>query len=170
MIDAQKKDSLPQARKAVWFCLVLQCLNFIYLVGVRIDDVNPAGNTGIKRMHRSQYLQRFFGIGNRCSDKGFFHRPQFVVGIPRSQVPGRRHHILIILDLFVFDLDPVAQRTPGNVVETDAHGAVRHLVGLIGFGIAALDICHQLVDPGLNALADGQGFNPPGGGAAQGRK
>ena len=62
----------------------LERFDFVNLIGIRVNDVDPAGNTGIKGMNRSQDLKWFFGVCNRRADQGFFHRTQFAVGIPRA--------------------------------------------------------------------------------------
>ena len=111
------KNGLPQIREPVSVNAdALKRFDFVNLIGIRVNDVDPAGNTGIKGMNRSQDLKRFLGVCNRRADQGFFHRTQFAVGIPRAEVPGRRHHVLVVFNLLIFNLDPVPEGTSGNVV------------------------------------------------------
>ena len=154
--------------EAVAFYLLLQYFDFVNLVGIRVYYVNAAGNAGIEGMDRSQNFQGLLGIGHRCADQGLFHRPQLAGSIPRAQVPGGRHHVLVVLDLLIFDLDPVAERTSGDIVQPDAHGAVRHIIRLIRFGIAVFDICDQLPNPYLHLFTDRHRFNTSGSRSAQG--
>ena len=62
----------------------------------------------------------------------------------------------------------MAERPPGNVVQTDAHGAVRHFIGRIGLGVAAFDVANQFHDPTLHSIADGHCFYAPGSRPAEG--
>ena len=52
-VDQLKKNSLPPMGEAVGFYLILQYLDFVNLVGIRVYYVNAAGNAGIEGMDRS---------------------------------------------------------------------------------------------------------------------
>ena len=72
------------------------------------------------------------------------------VGIARAAVPGGRHDRLVILDLAVLDLDPVAERAARRLGEADALDLRRPglripLLDIGGGGVAGLDVGDQLV-------------------------
>jgi len=46
--DPEKSHSLPPMGEAVGFYLILQYFDFVDLVGIRVYDMDAAGNAGIK--------------------------------------------------------------------------------------------------------------------------
>ena len=119
-------------------------------------------------MNGSQDLQRLFGICDGCPDEGFFYRAKLAFFIPGTEIPSGRYNILVILYLFIFNLDPMSQRTPGYVIQTIAHSAAGHIPGLIGFGVTGFEVFNQFHNPALYGLADSNGFKAPGGRPAKG--
>ena len=61
------------------------------------------------------YFHRIVHVPDGRADQGLFHRAPNAVGRPRSDVPGGRRNDLVILDLAVLDLDPVAKRAANRL-------------------------------------------------------
>jgi hypothetical protein len=77
-------------------------------------------------MDRAEHLQGLPGIRDGGSDERLFDRTFLALRVPGCQIPGGRHHILIIFDLLVLDPDPVPYGAPGNVVEPAGDKSVWH--------------------------------------------
>src|SRR5436189_264868 len=66
-------------------------------------------------------LDGVFGIDDRRPHQGLFDRTENLGAVARTYVPRRGRDNLIILDLVVFDDDPVRQRPAGGLGGAEAH-------------------------------------------------
>ena len=76
------------------------------------------------------HLDRVTGVGNRCADQCLFDRPAHLRAVARADVPGGGRDDLVVFDLAVFDLDPVAQRAADGL-----GGAPAPAVALFGLDV-----------------------------------
>src|SRR5215472_7711426 len=71
-------------------------------------------------MHGPQNLHRTLWIGDRGFQQGRFVCAALSFGMPRPRVPRRRHNALIVLNLLVFNVHPVSERSPRRLMESPA--------------------------------------------------
>src|SRR5512147_3295500 len=86
----------------------------------RIHDVHRAGHARVERMDRSKDLDRLFGVRDGRSDKRRLVRSPLPLCVARRTVPRTRHDALIIRDLPVLDVDPVAEAAARGLVEPES--------------------------------------------------
>jgi len=65
-----------------------KCSNFHDLFIMGIYHMNGTRQTRVKRMYRSQYLQRFFRISYGSADQGRFIRSFSIFAVARGRIPG----------------------------------------------------------------------------------
>lgn len=124
--------------------------------------MHRAGNSGIEGMYGAQNLKRFFHDGHRYIFQGFFHRSGLALVVAGAEVPGGRHHHLVIADLLVLDVDPVAYGTAGCFVQPHAGtagGSGGRLIGTATDG--------EFIEPPPHSIGDDLSFQCPGGRAAE---
>ena len=80
---------------------------------VRIVDVDRAGHARVERVDGPQDLERLLGSRHRRADERRPRRPRLPLRVARRGVPGARHDELVVLDLLVLDIDPVASAPRG---------------------------------------------------------
>ena len=101
-------------------------------------------HAGIERVHGAQDFQRFFGTSQRRVQQRSLVGTMGSGAIARARIPCGWNHRLIILDLFVFDDDPVRQRAARSFVGADALHFVRWQHRLVVHAVIALgDVVHQ---------------------------
>ncbi len=79
--------------------------------GFSIVGVYSANQTRIKRPGQDPHLHRVGRFGDRGADKRLFHRTVDALGILRANIPSGRRDDLVVLNLSVFDYDPIGQRS-----------------------------------------------------------
>mmetsp|Transcript_18206 Transcript_18206/g.43601 ORF Transcript_18206/g.43601 Transcript_18206/m.43601 type:complete len:319 (-) Transcript_18206:2331-3287(-) len=82
-----------------------------FLAGLGVVGMHRADEARVKRACDVPDLDRIRRIGNRRADQRLLDRPELVLAVTRTDVPGRGGNDLVVLDLAVLDFDPVAQRT-----------------------------------------------------------
>ena len=93
-----------------------------------------------------------FGVSDGRLQKGGLISAPLAFRVSRTRVPRCRNYALVIPNGAVFDLNPVAQRAPGRLVETPALRRLRPsrrvpLLAVVDAKIAVGEIVVQLVDP-----------------------
>ena len=71
--------------------------------------MHSACDARVEGMDCPQDLEGFLGVGNRGTDQSGLYGALLVVGAGGTKVPGGWHHLLIVLDLTLLDIDPVAE-------------------------------------------------------------
>jgi len=82
--------------------------------------MHGAGQARVKGVDGANDLHRLFQIRHRRADQRFFKRRTLLLRIPWRTVPRGRHHQLVVVDLAVFDLDPVRQRAARRFNQANA--------------------------------------------------
>src|SRR3990170_1023659 len=82
--------------------------------------MNGAGEARVKGPNHSQRLDRIFRIRNRSSNQSLLHWTQLVFVVSGAGIPGSRNNALTVIDLLVFNGDPVAQSTTRTFSQTHA--------------------------------------------------
>ena len=100
-------------------------------------------------MQRAQDLQRLLGVDHRRVHQAGLEGADLALGVARAAVPGGGHHALVVLDLAVLDLDPVAQHAARRGDRAHALGLLGPggrvpLLDVGGGGVAGLDVGDQL--------------------------
>ena len=83
--------------------------------------MHRTGDTGVEGVDSPENLKRLLGICNRSSDKRVLHGALLAFRVCGAQVPRRRNDLLIVLDLALFDIDPMAERATSNIVQAEAY-------------------------------------------------
>src|SRR5215469_10881710 len=91
--------------------------HFRQLGPVGAEYVRGASETRVKRVNRPENLDRALRIGNRRIQEGRFISSVLPFGVLGRSVPGGRHDALIVGDLAVFDMDPVAKGAARSFLE-----------------------------------------------------
>ena len=119
------------------FCAALEAddpgeHNLVHRAAFRIQNVDAAGHAGIEGVDGAQDFDRVFQVGD-----GRAYERRFVgAGLPgritRGAVPGAGNDRLVILDLLVLDVDPVAQGAARRFGEAPACGLTRPIIRVPG--------------------------------------
>ncbi len=85
-----------------------------------INHVYRTGDARIKGMDRAEDLQRFLRVSNRSPDESVLYGALLSLCIRGSKIPCGRNNLLVVLDLALLDVDPVAQGATRNIVQAHA--------------------------------------------------
>src|SRR5579871_5844720 len=123
-------------------------------------------------MNRAENLNGLVGIRHFCADQSSFVRRALSVGIPRRGIPRARDNQLIVVNLAIFNFDPVGKRTTWRFGETDALGSCgpgRRIpfVTRERAGMATLDLLQQLIVELLHPVHDKAGLQTARSSAAE---
>ena len=84
--------------------------------------MRSASQAGIEGMNRAQDFEWPLRVGHRRVQQRRFVGSMLPLAVFRRRIPGRRHDNLIVLDLRVFDVNPVRQRAARRFGEAIALG------------------------------------------------
>ncbi len=88
-------------------------------------DVRRAGEARVEAVDRAQDLDRLVGNCHRSADQGRLVCTALTFRVLRRRVPGARHDALVVVDLLVLDVDPVAERAARRLGEAEALAVLR---------------------------------------------
>ena len=142
--------------------------------GLRVREVDGAGDAGVEGVDGAQDLQRLVDVGELVVVlQRRLVGPGDALGVAGTGVPGGGDHRLVVVDLAVVDDDPVPQGAARGLHEAGALGVPGPggwvPKGVVeGLGVALLDVGDEVIVPALHGVGDDLGLQGAGGGAPQG--
>src|ERR1017187_1819271 len=85
-------------------------LHFRQVLAVRAEHVRRARQARVERVYGAQYFHRPLGIRHGRTDERGLVGPALPLGVARRSIPGAWYHDLVVGDLAILYMHPVAQR------------------------------------------------------------
>src|SRR5512142_2765043 len=141
----------------------------------RIHDVHSAGHAGVEGMDRPKDLYRLLRVCDRSADERRLVRPPLPFGVARRTVPRARHDALIIRDLFVLDVDPMAEAAARGLVEPEAlslfgPGSRIPFLAVVNDEVPFFHVGRELIEPYGKHFRRNQGLDAAGRDTAERRE